>query len=244
MKKPDSITKNDWLLLQKKYRNLESVIKKLEKNYPVQYLIGHVEFYGLKLFVNESVLIPRFETEYLVEKTLEYINKLNLEEKSVLDIGTGSGCIGIALKNQIPSLSITAIDISRKALRIAKRNAKYHKTKINFINKSLFKYNLINKYDILISNPPYIKKGEQIDPQTLYEPDIAIYTGKDGLKYYEQIFNIAKKSLNKKHLIALEIGENQATILKKLAKDYFPNDKIIIEKDLPGKNRYLFSYSE
>jgi len=241
MKKPDSITKNDWLLLQKKYRNLESVIKKLEKNYPVQYLIGHVEFYGLKLFVNESVLIPRFETEYLVEKTLEYINKLNLEEKSVLDIGTGSGCIGIALKNQIPSLSITAIDISRKALRIAKRNAKYHKTKINFINKSLFKYNLINKYDILISNPPYIKKGTAVDQKIKYEPAKAIY---GGIEFYEQIFKIAKKGLNKQYLIALEIEETTGSELKKLAKKHFPKDKIKLEKDLAKKDRYLFIYSE
>ena len=244
MKKPNSITQNDWRLLQKKYKKLEPVVKKLEQDYPVQYLIGNVDFYGLKISVNENVLIPRFETETLVEKTLAYIDTLELQEASVLELGTGSGCISLALKTECSTLELTALEISRKALKVAKRNAKFHKCKINFINKNMFKYNLINKYDILISNPPYIKEGEVICPKTQYEPALALYAGADGLKYFEQIFKIAKKALNKRYLIALEIGEEQASSLKKLAKLYFPKAKIKVEKDLPGKNRYLFVYGE
>jgi release factor glutamine methyltransferase len=104
----------------------------------------------------------------------------------------------------------------------------------------MFKYKLINNYDVLISNPPYIKDSDVIDESTKYEPKIAIYGGKDGLKYYDQIFKIATKSLNKKHLIALEIDEDAASELKKLAKNYFPNDNIKIEKDLANKDRFIF----
>ena len=128
-------------LLQKKYRNLEPIVNKINNNYPIQYLIGNVDFYGYTIKVNEDVLIPRFETETLVEKTIDLINKLKLEKASVLDVGTGSGCISIALKCEIPTLEITAIDKSRKALNIARKNAKFNKVKINFICKDLFTTN-------------------------------------------------------------------------------------------------------
>lgn len=244
MKKPDNISKNDWQLLTQKYRNLDPIIKKIDQDYPIQYLIGHVNFYGLKILVNKNVLIPRFETETLIEKTIKYINKLKLKQASVLEIGAGSGCIGITLKKELGTLEITAIEISRKALKVAKKNAKLNKCKINFINKDIFKYNLVNQYDVIISNPPYIKEGESIDPKTKYEPQIAIYGGADGLMFFEQILQVAKRSLNLKHLVALEIGEEQASNLKKLAKKYFPKDKILIEKDLANKNRYLFIINE
>ena len=244
MKKPNNVTPNDWQLIQKKYRNIKWVLKKIAHNYPIQYLIGHVNFYGNKIMVNKNVLIPRYETETLIAKTLEYLDALNLVPESALEIGTGSGCISITLKKQKPIVEITAIEISRKALKLAKKNAKYNKCKINFIKKDMFKYHPFNKYDILISNPPYIREKDIIDPQTSFEPNLALYGGKDGLKYYEQIFKIAKSSLKPKHLIALEIGEEQGKALKKLAKKHFPKDVIKIEKDLPGKDRYLFVYNK
>lgn len=244
MNKPDNISLNDWRLLERKYVNLDPILKKLNQGYPIQYLIGDVDFYGHQILVNEKVLIPRFETETLVEKTLKYVDKLGLEKASVLEIGTGSGCISISLKGNLPNLEITAIDISRKALNLAKKNARLNKTKINFILKDLFRLNLINNYDILISNPPYLIKGEKIDGKTKYEPEIALYADKTGLNYYVKIFDVAKEVLNQKFLIALEIDEDRATDVKKIALKNFPKSKIKIEKDLNQKNRYIFVYSE
>ena len=244
MDKPENISLNDWRLLERKYQNLEFIVKKINQGFPIQYLIGDVDFFGNRILINENVLIPRFETETLVEKTIEYLDKLNLKKASLLEIGTGSGCISIALKCNKPNLEITAIDISRKALNIAKKNAKINKVKINFINKDLFKFNLLNKYDILISNPPYLIKGENIDTKTDYEPNIALYADETGLNFYLKIFEIAKEVLNKKYLIALEIDEDRGPKIKKIAQDNFPSSIIKIEKDLNQKNRYIFIYNE
>lgn len=244
MEKPEHITENDWKALQRKYQNLEPIIKKINSGYPVQYLIGDVDFFGNQILVNENVLIPRFETETLVDKTLNYIQKLKLNNASLLEIGTGSGCISIAIQKAIKKIDITATDISSKALTLAKKNAKVNKVKINFINKDLFKLRLINKYDILISNPPYLIKGEKIDSKTKYEPNIALYADKTGLNFYLKIFELATQVLNKKFLIALEIDEDRGLELKKIATQFFPNSNIKLEKDLSNKIRYLFIYTE
>ncbi len=244
MKRPSNINLSDWQLLQKKYRNLEPIVNKINNHYPIQYLIGNVDFYGYTIKVNENVLIPRFETETLVEKTLNLIKKLNLENSSLLDIGTGSGCISVALKCEMPSLEITAIDKSRKALMLARKNAKFNRVKINFICKDLFKYNLVNDYDIIVSNPPYIEENSDVSPEVKYEPREAIFVSNDNpLIYYEEVLKVALKALNKKHLIAFEIDEDHAEDLKKLVKKYFKSDKIRIEKDLSDKDRYMFIYS-
>ena len=133
MEKPESITTNDWKLLKAKYKNLNKVVKKINKNYPVQYLIGNVNFYGYNINVNKNVLIPRFETETLVEKTIEYIKKLKLENGSLIDLGTGSGCISIVLKKELETLNITGLDISNKSLKNARKNEKNNKEDIKFI---------------------------------------------------------------------------------------------------------------
>ncbi|MDD2504783.1 MAG: peptide chain release factor N(5)-glutamine methyltransferase [Bacilli bacterium] len=244
MKRPKDISLQDWELLNFKYKNMDSVIKKIKEGYPIQYLIGTVDFFGYPIIVNKNVLIPRFETELLVEKTINYMEKLKIKKSSLLEIATGSGCISIALKKLEPNLEITAIDVSRKALCVAKKNAKLNKVKINYIKKNIFKYNLINKYNILISNPPYLIEGEAINPNTKHEPKIALYADKTGINFYHKILEIAKKTLNKKHLIALEIDEDRAEAIKKIAKSYFPKDIIKLEKDLANKNRFLFIYNE
>ena len=243
MEKPESITTNDWKLLKAKYKNLNKVVKKLNKNYPVQYLIGNVNFYGYNINVNKNVLIPRFETETLVEKTIEYIKKLKLENGSLIDLGTGSGCISIVLKKELETLNITGLDISNKALKLARKNAKNNKADINFIKENIFKFKPVNKYDILISNPPYITEDDEISPNIKYEPKKAIFTN-DGLKYYRHIMSTCSNYLNKKNLIAFEIGDKQGKDLKKLAKDFFPKAKIKLERDLSGKDRYLFIINE
>lgn len=243
MEKPESITTNDWKLLKAKYKNLNKVVKKLNKNYPVQYLIGNVNFYGYNISVNKHVLIPRFETETLVEKTIEYIKKLKLENGSLIDLGTGSGCISIVLKKELETLNITGLDISNKALKLARKNAKNNKADINFIKENIFKFKPVNKYDILISNPPYITEDDEISPNIKYEPKKAIFTN-DGLKYYRHIMSTCSNYLNKKNLIAFEIGDKQGKDLKKLAKDFFPKATIKLERDLSGRDRYLFIINE
>ncbi len=236
----ETLTKQEKELITKKYKNLKKINQKLKQNYPVQYLIGNVDFYGLNLCVNKNVLIPRYETETLVEKTSKYIEELNLNNSSLIEIGTGSGCISITLKHFHPNLEITATDISRKALKIAKKNSKLNKTKINFIYNDIFKSNIINKYDVLISNPPYIKKGDIIDPKTTYEPQKALYADETGLLFYKQILKQAQKILNRENLIAFEIEETIGKDIIKLSKEYFPKSKQYLEKDLAGKDRYVF----
>ena len=170
MERPSSITANDWKLLKAKYKNLKKVVKKLDKHYPVQYLIGNVDFYGYKMNVNKHVLIPRFETETLIEKTIDLIKKKKLDKGSLLDLGTGSGCISIVLKKELEDLNVTGLDNSKKALKVARRNAKQNNADITLIKHNIFKYKPINKYDILISNPPYIKEDDEVSPEIKYEP--------------------------------------------------------------------------
>ena len=244
MEKPSNITDNDWKLLKVKYSNLKKVIKKLKKDYPVQYLIGNVNFYGYTINVNKNVLIPRFETETLVEKTIEYIKKLKLTKGSLIDLGTGSGCISIVLKKELETLNISSLDNSLKALRVAKKNAKQNKADIALIHHDIFKFKPINKYDILISNPPYITKKDKTDNSIKYEPQKAIYADETGIKYYEYILSNCKNYLNEKNLIAFEIGDKQGNVLKRLAKKQFPKATISLEKDLAGKDRYLFIINE
>ena len=197
MNKIKGITDNDYQLLKEKYDNLEPIIEKLNNNYPVQYLIGNVSFYGYNINVDERVLIPRFETEYLVEKTIDLIKKKNLVNNKVLEVGTGSGCISIALKKEIPSLNITAIDISNDALDLAESNALENQVDINFKEADIFKYTSEEKADILISNPPYISYDEVIDPKTKYEPYESLYADDSGMKYYKYMIDNYDHFLNR-----------------------------------------------
>ena len=243
--KPENISNLDWNLLCQKYDNLEEVIAKIDEGYPIAYLIGDVSFYGYPFKVNENVLIPRFETETLIEKTIKLIKSLNLENSNLIDLGTGSGVIAITLKKEIPSLNITAIDKSKEALKVAIENSKLNNVNIDFQNQDIFNYELPENISIVISNPPYIEEDSNYNQNVLYEPKEAIFVCNiNPLIYYEQILKIAKEQINKKHLIAFEIDEDHKEDMHKLCKKYFPSDNIVIEKDLAGKNRYAFIYSE
>lgn len=225
----------------KKYLNkeeLEEGLKKLETGYPAQYIVGDVNFYGHKILVNENVLIPRFETELLVDKTIKYIRESFDGNIKILDIGTGSGAIAIALKKAFPNALVTALDISDKALELAKENVKINNVEINFIKSDILK-NVDGKFDVVISNPPYIDYEEEIDEKVRkYEPHLALFAEDNGLYFYKEIFKNIKPHLNEKFLLAFEIGETQGEILKNEASKYFEN--ILIEKDYPGKDRFLF----
>ena len=186
-------------------KDIEHDYKLLKDGYPIQYLIGYVDFYGYKINVNEDVLIPRYETEYLLEKVINISKKIFSNKINILDIGTGSGAISIVLKNKLNS-NVTACDISKKALNVAINNAKINNSSIKFIESDIFS-NINDKFDIIISNPPYISSDEVImDSVKKYEPNLALYAPKDGLYFYEEIIKDARKYLNDKFIIAFEIG--------------------------------------
>ena len=225
--------------------NLEEAIKRLEKGEPVQYIVGDVDFYGNIIKVNKNVLIPRRETEELVEKTIELIKKIFPNQNiSILDIGTGSGCIPITLKKYFPNNNITAIDISQEALKVAVDNSLSNNVNINFIQSNLFE-NVSGKYHCIISNPPYIKEDEEImDIVKNNEPHLALYAPNEGLYFYEEILKEANKYLEDKFIIAFEIGQTQGQDIINIAGKYFPNSKIILEKDLQHLDRFIFVINE
>lgn len=236
--KPDHITIPNWTILKEKYStNLDYILEKLDQNYPVQYLIGHVDFYNTNIKVNENVLIPRFETELLVEKTLKLLQTKNYQ--NLIDICTGSGAIAIALKKNI-NLEIDACDISQEALVIAKVNASNNNTPINFFKLDIIHEEITTKYDCIISNPPYVRHNEYTSPETKYEPKIALYASNDGLEFYERILSLAPQILKPKGTIIFEIGATQKKAITKIALNYFPNAKITCEKDYNNFDRFLF----
>lgn len=224
-------------------KDIEHDYERLKDGYPIQYLIGYVDFYGYKINVNEDVLIPRYETEYLLEKVINISKKIFSDKINILDIGTGSGAISIVLKNELNS-NVTACDISKKALNVAINNAKINNSNINFIENDIFS-NINDKFDIIISNPPYISSDEVImDSVKKYEPNLALYAPKDGLYFYEEIIKDARKYLNDKFIIAFEIGWWQGNLIYDIAKRYFNDSIIRIEKDLTDRDRYLFIIHE
>ena len=225
----------------KKYvtENIEEAIERYKNGEPVQYIIGDVNFYGNTIKVNKNVLIPRFETEELVEKIIKKIkNKFN-KKIDVLDLCTGSGCIAITIKKEINS-NVTATDISSDALEVAKKNVNLNNVDIKLINSDLFN-NIDGKFDCIISNPPYISYDEEIDEIVKNnEPNIALYAPNNGLYFYEEILKNIKKYLNDEFIIAFEIGYKQGESLVELANKYLDDVTIIVEKDLQGRDRFLF----
>ena len=237
--KPDLITDTDWKILKEKYpKNINEIIKKLESHYPVQYLIGNVEFLNTIINVDERVLIPRFETELLVEKTIKRIKALNIQNPRIIDLGTGSGCIAIALKKNLPCF-VTALDISEQAIELAKENALKNEVEIEYKIENMINTNL-EGYDVIISNPPYVKETESVGEETKYEPQNALFAKNNGLYFYEEILkNISKLSTMPK-LVAFEIGMSEGEDIKSLALKYLSTKKILIEKDLTNRDRYIF----
>ena len=226
--------------LKKYYKgNLDEAIKKLEGGIPVQYIVGNVDFYNYNFLVNKDVLIPRFETEELVEKTINLVKENFKDKIDIIDLGTGSGCIAITLKKEL-NCNVDALDISDKALEIAKANAKRNNAIINFINRDMLSP-LDKKYDCIISNPPYIAYDEEImEIVKNNEPELALYASDSGLYYYKELLKNIKKYLKDKFIIAFEIGEKQGNVLKEYTNIYFQNCNIYIEKDLTGVDRFLF----
>ena len=216
-------------------------LKALKENRPIQYVIGHVNFYGLQFKVNENVLIPRFETEELVENIKNYLEKKNITNPKILDLGCGSGVIGLTLKSFFKDADIILADISDEALQVARENASNLNLDVNFIKSDWFSNVKVDKYDVIVSNPPYIKTDEEIEEIVKNkEPALALYGRVDGLDIYRKILRDVNKYLKDDYLIAFEIGYLEGRDLKELIKDTIPNSKVTIKKDLSDKDRMLF----
>ena len=219
-------------------------INQLKQGIPVQYILGYTYFYKSKFKVNKNVLIPRFDTEVLIEETIKIIDKYyNDKNIDIVDIGTGSGCIAISLKQERNNINIDAIDISNDALTVARENAKDNNVNINFINNDLLN-NINKKYDIIVSNPPYIDINENIDNLVKNnEPHLALYSPNKGLYHYERILIQSKNNLKENGFIIFEIPSNRDDELIELVNKYYNNNNninnIVIIKDYNKLSRVL-----
>ncbi len=236
------------------YRKYKKIIEKRARYEPVAYITSKKEFYGLDFYVNNSLLIPRPETELLVEEVLKAIRDMRYEIRfNIVDVGTGSGCIAISLAKKLAisnkQLTIYATDISKKALEVAKLNAKKHnvQNRITFLQGDLLIPVTSDKIqetriDIIVANLPYVKDQEMEKlPNGIkkYEPKTALYGGKEGLDYYKKLLYQIRKYLNKKVKIFLEISPYQTDLVKIIAKKYFPQGKIEIKKDYSRLDRIV-----
>lgn len=230
--------------LKKYYKgNINDAIKRLEEGEPVQYIVGNVNFYGYKLDVDKRVLIPRRETEELVEEVIK--RSKVFDNPVIIDVGTGSGAIAISLSKEL-NTHVYASDISLDALEVTKINIDKNNADVELINGNMLKPYIDSgiKVDIIVSNPPYIKEDEQIeDIVKNNEPNLALYAKNNGLEFYESILKDASKILNDKYLIAFEIGNMQGNDIKELVYRYLGNVKVEIKKDLSLNDRMLFVYN-
>lgn len=221
-----------------------SLIEEHSKGKPVQYLIGTEEFYGRSFQVNEYVLIPRPETEELIYETSKRVNRLfHQSDIHLADIGTGSGVIAITMKLESSTLHVTATDLSLKALEVANLNANLLGAKIQFLQGDLTKPIEHQKWDVILSNPPYISFDEAAtlsDTVFNYEPHSALFAKDQGLELYKRLSEELPKLMNKPALIGLEIGHDQGPTIKNYFQQAFPAAKVEIVKDINGKNRMIF----
>ena len=245
IKKERYISNTDYELLKKLYpNNMDEIIKKINNDYPIQYLIGDVDFYGYTIKVDERALIPRFETEGLVDNLIKLIKtQTNYHALKILEIGTGSGCIAITLSKELDT-TVDALDISKDAIDLASSNAVLNNANVNFALGDIKNCTISKKYNILVSNPPYVKYDEPVDPATKYEPQNALFALNNGLEFYEIILKRSKEFLKSKNIIAFEIGCTEGQDITNIAKSYYPNAYIQVKKDLAGKDRYIFIINE
>ena len=221
----------------------ESGVKRLIEGEPLNYVLGYSYFYGYRLKVDEAVFIPRFETEELVGRVLSGYDEYFKDQKiNLADVGTGSGAIAIALKKEEDNLNVYASDISKEALEVAILNAQNNQADIRFFEGSMLKPLIENniKLDILVSNPPYIRNDEVVEHSVRdYEPNVALFGGDDGLKFYRMIFEDAHKVLKERSMMFFEMGYDQKENLTALAREFFPSADINVYKDINNKDRML-----
>ncbi|MGG2084461.1 peptide chain release factor N(5)-glutamine methyltransferase [Lysinibacillus pakistanensis] len=226
---------------QMKFKEL---IEEHSSGRPVQYCVGSEEFYGRSFIVDESVLIPRPETEELVLGTINRLDKLfNKQTLKLADIGTGSGAIAISMKLECPELSVVATDLSEKALMTAQKNAENLAATIDFRLGDLTAPLVGERFDIILSNPPYIAFNEAKEMSSIvleHEPHSALFAEEEGLILYRKLAEQLPAIVNKPALIGLEIGYTQGEQVAKFFKNSFPQSIISIEKDINGRPRMIF----
>lgn len=224
---------------------LEKIISELKTGKPYQHILGETEFYGMTFFVNENVLIPRPETEELLEIAINKIKNadLNLQGLKILDIGTGSGVIPLVLKKHFPDAEVSSIDFSENALEVAKRNLDFYQLDIKLIHADYLNFNLNEMYDVIISNPPYIGIEEEVDIEEsvkVFEPTMALFSPtSDALIFYRKIAEDSEKHLNKNGLLFLEINQKLGLETLELYKNNFSRSELI--KDLSENDRFIFA---
>ena len=232
------------ILSEKQIENFRALISELKTGKPFQQILGETEFYGLKFFVDEHILIPRPETEELLELAIEKIKARSLKSEviKILDIGTGSGTIPIVLKKHFPQAEISAIDFSEKALKTAKRNADFHEVEINFIHQDYLNADLTEIYDVIISNPPYIGMEEEVeiaDSVKEFEPKMALFSPtSNALIFYEKIAKDCENHLAKNGLVFLEINQKLGNETRELFVDVLSEVELL--KDISGNERFVW----
>jgi len=241
MTRTQQALKPDYRLSESELLNFHMDMKRLLKSEPIQYILGETEFYGLKFHVNPDVLIPRPETEELVHLIIHE----NFENKRILDIGTGSGCIAIALQKHLKKCLVTGMDISGKALETARKNADENKATVEFIKADIRQTQLLDDlgiWDIIVSNPPYITHQETklMHKNVLeWEPTEALFApDEEALYFYDKILKFSTNHLSKKGQLFFEINENHSLELKKLIASY-SFTQINIHQDFRGKDRFI-----
>jgi len=230
----------DEIYLNESNQNLfSSALERLKTHEPIQYVLGKINFMDLEFKVNCSVLIPRPETEELVRLML----KEDLDGKEILDIGTGSGCIAISIAKNLPNAKVSALDISSDALEVAKENAKLNNVSIEFVHADIFEYKSDKKYDIIVSNPPYVLESEKslMKKNVLdFEPELALFVEDNNpLKFYDIILNFSKDYINKSGLVFFEVNEKLKNNFNKNHLVYENIEKIDFYNDFNKKNRFL-----
>lgn len=244
MKRIDLALNPTFVFSEEDVAKWNSVLEKLEKEIPIQYILGNAHFYGLEFEVNENTLIPRPETEELVEWIIKNNSKIEgFKDLKILDIGTGSGCIAISLAKNLPHAKVFAIDVSEKALETAKRNALKNETEVTFLLKNILETeDLEQQFDIIVSNPPYVRnlEKEEIKKNVLdYEPHLALFVeDTDALIFYRKISELAQKNLTENGQLYFEINQYLGTEMMdllevknfkniELRKDIYENDRMI-----------------
>ena len=241
-KREEVLLNTDYNLNGKDIRKFKNYLLRRYKKEPMAYILGYKHFWKSKFLTNKSVLIPRPDTELIIEKTLNYLPLK--KSKKILDVGTGSGCIIISLLKERPKCSATAIDISKNAINVAKINAKLHQleNKINFVNMDIDKYKSCN-YDLVVSNPPYINSVDlkRLDDDIkFHEPMLALSGGSDGFRDLKKVIIKSRKLLKVNGKLILEIGHTQKNQCLRILKEngYYINQ---LSKDLSGKDRCIVS---
>jgi release factor glutamine methyltransferase len=235
-------TVNDYEVEQSLADQFISIAKELKTGKPIQYIFGEAYFYGLKFFVNPAVLIPRPETEELVHLIFQTLKNSPDQHKKVLDIGTGSGCIPVMLKKSLNTLDVSAIEISPEAIQVAQINTTFHNVAVQFIEADILNYSSPERYDIIVSNPPYIKVDEMpaMHQNVLeHEPHVALFvSNEDPLIFYKAIAAFSQTNLNANGMLYFEINEYLGEEMFLMLNEYgFRN--IEIHKDMQGKDRMV-----